>query len=93
MAKSSKNGRKKIPNTFFVRVNFNGCDKLTINRLYNEKDTGALDTMGAKVLAFPSRCFRSNPQWKPSALQDRRCWQETKPKASSSLRKSEVASE
>jgi hypothetical protein len=92
MGKSKKNGRK-IPNTFFVRVNFNGCDKLTINRLYSEKDTSALDTMGAKVFAFHSRCFRSNPQWKPSALQDRRCWQETKPKASSSLRQSLVASE
>ena len=88
----SKNGRK-IPTTYFARVNFNGCDKLTINRLYNEGDTKALDSMGAKVFAFPSRCFRSNEMWKPSALQDRRCWRETKPKAPSSLRECEVASE
>jgi hypothetical protein len=88
----SKNGRK-IPNTYLARVNFNGCDKLTINRLYHEGDTKALDSMGAKVFAFPSRCFRSNPQWKPSALQDRRCWRETTPKAPSSLRECELASE
>lgn len=88
----SKNGRK-IPDTYFARVNMNGYDRLTINRLYNEGDTKALDSIGAKVFAFPSRCFRSTPMWKPAALQDRRCWRETKPKAPSSLRECEVASE
>lgn len=91
MGKSKK--CRKIPNTYFARVKMNGCDRVTINRLYNERDTKALDSMGAKVFAFPSRCFRSNKMWTPSALQDKRCWRETKPKAPSSLRKCEVASE
>lgn len=88
----SKNGRK-IPTTYFARVKMNGCDHLTINRLYSERDTEALDSMGAKVFAFPARCFRNNLLWTPAALQDRRCWRDTKPKAPSSLRESEVASE
>jgi hypothetical protein len=84
----SKNSRK-IPNTFHARVKMNGCDQLTINRLYNERDTKALDSMGAKVFAFPSRCFN---MCGPLGRQDRRCWQETKPRAPSSLRKCEVLS-
>jgi hypothetical protein len=81
---------RKTPSTFLVRVKMNGCDQLTINRLYDERDTKALDSMGAKVFAFPSRCFS---MWRPLGRQDRRCWQETKPKAPSSLRDCEVASE
>lgn len=84
---------RKIPNTFFVRVKMNGCDQRTVNRLYRERDTRALDSMGAKVYAFPSRCFKNTAVFKPQALQDKRCWRETKPKAPSSLREHEVASE
>lgn len=78
---------RKTPDTFFVKVKLNGCDQVTINRLYTERDTKALDKMGVKVVAIPERCFKNTAMWKPLVLQDKRSWRETKPRAPSSLRK------
>jgi hypothetical protein len=85
-----KSKARKAPE-IFVKVNMNGCDKYIVNRLYSERDTKTLDSMGVRVAAVPARCFKNTIMWKPLVLQDKRSWRDTRPKAPSSLRKCEVS--
>jgi hypothetical protein len=85
----SKSKARKTPE-IFVKVDMNGCDRFVVFRLYNERDTKALDSMGVKVAAVPARCFKNTIMWKPLVLQNKRSWRDTKPKAPSSLKACEV---
>lgn len=61
------------------------------NRLYDTGDIKTLSFMGIKMAALPSHCFSSDSaQLEPVSAPDKRSWQETKPRESSSLRTCEV---
>jgi hypothetical protein len=66
-----KSKARKTPD-IFVKVDMNGCDTFIVNRLYRERDTKALDSMGVKVAAVPARCFRNTIMWNVEAARTQR---------------------